>query len=149
LTFSPFDFRLLIELRMAIVTAKDSPVHGQGLFAARHIRAGETILDWRECSQTLSPRDIENLSPDERKRVSFIDGQYILFQPPACWVNHSCDANARGADQHDVAIRDINPGEEITVNYILEEVPGLDFQCRCGSSNCLGRVTNRRSVQNL
>lgn len=134
---------------MDIVTAKDSRIHGRGLFAARPIRAGEAILDWRECSQALAPHDVENLSPEERKRVSFIDGRYTLFNPPACWVNHSCDANARGVNQHDVAIRDINPGEEITVNYVLEEVPGLDFQCRCGSPNCLGRVTNRKSVQNL
>ena len=125
---------------MTTVTVKDSSIHGRGLFAARPIRAGETILDWRECSQTLSLNDIENLSPDERKRVSFIDGKYILFKPPACWVNHSCEANARGASQCDVAIRDISPGEEITVNYVLEKVPGLAFQCRCGSPNCLGKL---------
>lgn len=128
---------------MATVFVKDSRIHGHGLFAARHICAGETILDWCECTQVLSPRDLENLSPDERKRVSFIDGQYVLFKPPACWVNHSCEANARGVNQHDVAVRDINPGEEITVNYILEKVPGLNFQCRCGSPNCLGRITYR------
>jgi SET domain-containing protein len=125
---------------MSTVTVKDSAIHGRGLFAARPVRAGETILDWRECMQTLSPDDIENFSPDERKRVSFIDGKYILFKPPACWVNHSCEANARGADQRDVALRDINAGEEITVNYVLEKVPGLNFQCRCGSPNCLGKL---------
>jgi len=36
----------------------------------------------------------------------------ILMTPPARFVNHSSDPNARGTDLYDVAIRVIEAGEE-------------------------------------
>jgi SET domain-containing protein len=121
---------------MTHIIIKDSKIHGRGVFAARDIHPGEAIIDWAECTEILSESAVTKLSPEERKRVSFIEGQYILFKPPACWVNHSCDANARGANGRDLATRAIKVGEEITVNYVFEKVPGLNLQCNCGSANC-------------
>jgi uncharacterized protein len=126
---------------MTSIVVKDSGIHGRGVFAARDIRPGEIIIDWEECSEKLTATDVEKLSADERKRVSLIDGQYVLFKPPACWVNHSCAANACGKNKNDVAVRAIKTGEEITVDYILEKVPGLNFQCNCRSPNCRGFLT--------
>ena len=123
---------------MPSIIVKDSQIHGQGVFAARDILAGEVIIDWDECSETLTEQRVEMLFPEERKRVSFIDGHPILFKPPACWVNHSCDANARGTNRKDVAIRAIKKGEEVTVDYVMENVPGLRLQCNCESPNCRG-----------
>jgi SET domain-containing protein len=123
---------------MSCITVKHSKIHGRGIFAARNILPGEVIIDWDECTKILTKDEVEKLSPDEGKRVSFIDGEYILFKPPACWVNHSCDANARGTNREDVAIRAIKEGEEITVDYVLEKVPGLNLRCNCGSPKCCG-----------
>lgn len=130
--------RIPKEANRSSIVVKNSSVHGQGVFAARDILAAEVIIDWDECSEVLTERDIEKLSFEERKRVSFLDGQHILFKPPACWVNHSCDANARGRNRQDVAIRAIKAGEEITVDYVVEKVPGLNLRCTCGLSNCRG-----------
>ena len=123
---------------MTTITVKDSSIHGRGVFAARDIAPGEVVIDWSECIENLTEQDVARLPADQRKRVSFIDGQYVLFKPPACWVNHSCDANARGTGERDVAIRGIKEGEEITVDYVLEKVPALNFQCNCGSQCCRG-----------
>ena len=120
------------------ITVQDSRIHGRGVFAARDILPGEVIIDWAECTEILTQHAVEMLSPTERKRVSFIGGQRILFKPPACWVNHSCDANARGTNGYDVSIRAIKKGEEITVDYVVEMVPGLSLQCTCGLPNCRG-----------
>lgn len=120
------------------IAINDSKIHGSGVFAARAIRPGEVIIDWAECTEILTEQAVGNLPPEERKRVSFIDGQYILFKPPACWVNHSCDANARGMNGRDTAIRAIKKGEEITVDYVVKKVPGLSLRCNCGSPNCRG-----------
>jgi len=108
---------------MPLIIVKDSMINGQGVFAARDILPGEAIIDWNECTEILTKYAVEKLSSAERKRVSFIEGQYILFKPPACWVNHSCEANARGANRKDLAIRLIKKGEEITVDYVVEKVP--------------------------
>ena len=123
---------------MTKIIIKDSRIHGRGVFAARDISPGEVIIDWEECKETLTEHDVERLPPEERKRVSFIDGQHILFKPPACWVNHSCDANARGTSGRDIAIRAIKRGEEITVDYVVENVPDLNLRCNCGSQSCRG-----------
>lgn len=123
---------------MTRIIVKHSRIHGRGIFAAQDISPGEVIIDWEECKENLTQHDVERLPDEARKRVSFIDGRYILFKPPACWVNHSCDANARGTNGRDVATREIKKGEEITVDYVLEQVPDLDFPCNCGSQSCRG-----------
>lgn len=117
-----------------------SAIHGVGLFAVKPIRAGETILEWSECSQVLSEEQVAALSPGELRYVSFIEGRSILFEPPARFVNHSCDPNARGSSGRDSALRDIAAGEEITVDYVQEQVPGLDLECHCGSPKCRGNL---------
>jgi uncharacterized protein len=126
---------------MTNILVKNSRIHGQGVFAARDIRLGDIVIDWEQCTEILTEAAVKKLSVVERKRVSFIDGEFILFKPPACWVNHSCDANARGINKRDVAIRPIKEGEEITVNYVVEKVPGLNFKCNCGAPKCLGSLS--------
>ena len=64
----------------------------------------------------------------------------MLFKPPARFVNHSCEPNARGGSGRDVAARAIEAGEEITVDYVAEQVPGLELRCQCGSPRCRGAL---------
>ena len=112
--------------RSAIVV-KPSPIHGRGVFATRPIEAGEIVIDG--CRDVLSDEALKDLPEDERVFLSVIDGRNVLFKPPARFVNHSCDPNARGGDHHDVAIRRIEAGEEVTVDYVAEHVPGLNLRC--------------------
>jgi hypothetical protein len=37
-----------------------------------------------------------------------------------------------------VAIRAIEAGEEVTVDYVAEQVPGLRLECNCRAPNCRG-----------
>jgi SET domain-containing protein len=120
------------------IAIRNSNIHGQGVFAEKDISPGEIIIDWSCCAEFLTNPEIEALPNDERKYLSFIDGRHILFKPPARFVNHSCNPNARGAKGHDVAIRHITQGDEITVDYVAEQVPGLNLQCNCGASGCRG-----------
>ena len=121
---------------MEDILVKQSPIHGRGVFAARRIEPGEVIIDWSACSDVLSDAAVKALSGEESIFVSVIDGQSILFKPPARFVNHSCNPNARAGDHHDVAIRVIEAGEEITVDYVAEQVPGLRLECNCRAPNC-------------
>jgi uncharacterized protein len=123
---------------MERIVVEDSPIHGRGVFAVRRIDAGEVIIDWSGCSEVLSDEAVRALPGEERIFVSVIDGQNILFKPPARFVNHSCNPNARGCDRHDIAIHAIEAGEEITVDYVAEQVPGLSLECNCKAPNCRG-----------
>jgi SET domain-containing protein len=123
---------------MQRIVVKHSAIHGQGVFAARRIEAGEVIMDWSGCSEVLTDEAVNALSREESIFVSVIDGRNVLFKPPARFVNHSCNPNARGSDGHDIAIRIIEAGEEITVDYVAEHVPGLRLECNCQAPNCRG-----------
>lgn len=68
--------------------------------------------------------------------VSTIEG-------PADWINHSCNPNAGFRGQISlVAMRDIETGEEICYDYAMSDgSPYDEFECKCGSDRCRGRVT--------
>jgi len=125
-----------LHVPIATVVVQDSPIHGRGVFAARRIELGEVIIDG--CREVLSDDALKSLPTEERMFLSVMDGQNILMKPPGRFVNHSCNPNARGTDRHDVAIRVIEAGEEVTVDYLAEQVPGLRLECNCKAPNCRG-----------
>jgi GNAT superfamily N-acetyltransferase len=61
------------------------------------------------------------------------------------FINHSCDPNVWIADEvMQIARRDINAGEELTMDYAMIEADEDNvkpWDCRCRSSLCRGRVT--------
>jgi SET domain-containing protein len=121
---------------MQRVVIQRSAIHGRGVFATRRIEPGEVIIDG--CREVLSDEAVKALPPEERIFLSVMDGQHILMKPPARFVNHSCNPNARGTDRHDVAIRVIEAGEEVTVDYVAEQGAGLGLECNCQAPNCRG-----------
>ena len=74
----------------------------------------------------------------------------IIVNSDASWfMNHSCDPNCWFSAANSsimVARRDIEPGEEITFDYGLQEsadFPWFDdgaWQCGCGAKRCRGRL---------
>jgi hypothetical protein len=89
---------------------------GAGLFASRPFCQGEEIYRFDYWSQKLMPMH---------------------------FTNHSCDPNATfNAAGMLVAIRNIEPGEELTFDYLLHPTPASpwDFECSCGAESCIGWV---------
>jgi len=51
--------------------------------------------------------------------------------------NHSCEPNVGwSGDVVAVAIRDIEQGEELTMDYGMYDIEIPEFECNCGSPNC-------------
>jgi len=123
------------------VVVRSSPIHGRGVFAARRIEAGDVVID--ECRTPLSDDDLRNLPPGEQPYVSVVDGHHVLMQAPSRFVNHSCNPNARATDRGDIAIRTIEAGEEVTVDY-ADEVADLQMECNCKASTCRSLVRSER-----
>jgi hypothetical protein len=114
---------------------RPSRIHGNGLFARKSFIPGEIVLRW-DLSHTLPNEQLDSLSPDERRYTHPFDKTTtLLVQTPERFVNHSCDNNTVVQDFCDVAIKVINPGDEITSNY-YEDGSGSKFTCCCGSKNC-------------
>ena len=120
---------------MTDVIVKKSKIEGLGVFASRSFKKGEVVIKW-DISHQLTAEEVKKLAETEKKYVAYMNGKYILMQPPARYVNHSCDANTYAGNFCDIAKRNIKKGEEITGDYSEDETPGFEMKCSCGSKNC-------------
>ena len=116
-----------------------SHINGRGLFATSRIPKGEVVVTWHP--KLLTKAEAAHLPADEQKHYLYPEGDTMLWmQPPERYMNHSCNANTHVVGQSDVASRDIQPGEEITSDYLGLETE--DFVCNCGAPNCRGINNN-------
>ncbi len=111
----------------------NSPIHGFGLFAVERIARGTAV--WRfipPFDQDLSPSVLDALSSDQREwmlHYGYIDvrsKRLILCGDDARFINHSYTPNIASdftSDRYgvDIAVRDIEAGEEITSDYMTFE----------------------------
>ena len=118
---------------------------GYGLFATKLIPKGTITWVGDPLDQIIAPRLLDAMPEAVRAQAlkySYVNGggNRILCWDHARFVNHSCAAAclSPGFD-FEIAIRDIQPGEEITDDYgtlNLEE----PFECLCTASGCRGQV---------
>jgi SET domain len=107
----------------------------KSLFSNKAFKAGEVISPFF-AKETLSTPTYLTLQLD--------DQQHILLGPVHLqYTNHSCDPNAffDTTEMKMVALREIQPGEEITFFYPSTEWK-MDraFDCHCGSPRCLKNI---------
>ena len=134
-----------------------SPVHGRGVFAVARISAGETILEYKGklISWAAAQRRYERSAAEDGHTFFFDldDGRVIDGAQggnSARWVNHSCEPNCeaeqRGSRVFFQALRDIEPGEELFIDYRLfvegRKTLALKklYACRCGAARCRGTM---------
>jgi hypothetical protein len=118
--------------------ARQSPIHGLGVFATAFIAKGTAVWQFDPGIDKRHPTDWVERQPPHVRRflasygVKSLDGQfYYLAGDQTLFINHSLTPNMAPDSQrrvHDeevvVATRDIQPGEELTINY--GEIDGAD-----------------------
>lgn len=123
---------------------------GKGIFSQESMSEGERLAIFGGHVMLISdePTLCEThsdfaLQIDE----SFVIGPLFAHQLEAAeFFNHSCDPNAGIKGQiFLVAMRDIEPEEEITFDYAMvlhaaQGCPRYEFACSCNSPDCRGRV---------
>jgi len=128
---------------------RPSPIQGKGLFATCAIAKGEIVAAkgghvltkqaWTALERDLGPADIQ-VSDDlfiAPVTQSERDGGML-------YTNHSCDPNLAIQGQIVlVAMRDIAPGEELTIDWATTDDGDHEMACRCGSAHCRGTVTGK------
>ena len=123
-----------------------SPINGKGCFAA--IRFGRR----KKIAEYTGERipDLEATRRARRRRtlrICDIDGRFSLDGSRGGngthYINHSCAPNAFIKTLYGkvlfFALRDIRPGEEITIDYEYTLHPDSK-RCKCGSSTCRGTI---------
>lgn len=139
------------------IRVERSGVHGQGVFATRHLAAGERVIEYvgEVISMTEAirrhPHDAHN--PDHTFYFHLDDGRVIdaLHGGNASkWINHSCRPNCVPDEVKGrifiLTRRSVFKGEELTFDYgLVSDEPMTEalkarYACRCGAKKCRGTM---------
>lgn len=116
-----------------------SPISGKGIFAGEDIRKEERI-------QYIRGKKVKNVSKsreESQAMANWIGVSRNLWVntegTPFRYVNHSCDPNAAiTGTKTVVALRNVQKGEEITIDYSMSDADPFweGIRCRCRTKNC-------------
>jgi SET domain-containing protein len=140
---------------------RHSRIHGFGVFATRRIRSGQRLIAYEGEILTEAQVDArydETEAEDPHTLLFHVEGdRYIdasVGGNDARFINHSCDPNCEPEVSDGKiwirAIRNIQPGAELTYDYSLEIEDGASrkrknlYACGCGAAKCRGTMLDSR-----
>ena len=139
--------RLVASYRSPKTSVRGSDVEGRGLFAVERIAHDEIVaikgghlLDEETYQRS---KDVVGNSD-----VKIADGFHLgalnpeEYEGVMMFLNHSCEPNV-GVQGNIVfvAMRDVEAGEELCLDYALIDDCDDRMACRCGAASCRGIVT--------
>ena len=141
-----------------------SKIHGSGVFAAKNIKKGEFIIEYKGLLRSHQEVDAAYDGENETGHTFLftLNEDFVLDANikgnEARWINHSCDPNCdsehvdaedgdKSKDRIEIkALRDIKTGEELSYNYGIRlserhtsKLKKL-WACLCGSPKCSGTM---------
>lgn len=95
---------------------------GKGVYANRDFKKGEVVIQYN--LKKLSDGELKSLSEEEIFYVHTHHDQKYLYSVPERYVNHSSNPNTIQdlKKQCDIAIRDIEKGEQITTDSSKDDI---------------------------
>jgi uncharacterized protein len=131
------------------VKGQPSTIQGRGLIAIAKISKDEIVaIKGGHVVDTATLRSLP-----ERLRNSDIpiaEGFHLValedaeYEPVMLFLNHSCEPNVGFAGNVIlVAMRDISPGEELTIDYALFDDDEGEMPCQCGTASCRGTISGQ------
>ena len=111
---------------------------GKGLFARRRFRKGQQIGE-------VSGQIIVDAEYDSRHCIELSETHVLEPGTPFRYINHGCDPNCElfswngeGQRVYVRAIRNIQPGNELTIDYAWEAEAAIP--CLCTAKTCRGWI---------
>jgi SET domain-containing protein len=147
----------------ALVEARNSSIHGRGVYAIAPIRKGTRIIEYlgERISHAEADRRYETKGDDDGHTFLFIASSRTVIDAgvggnDARFINHSCNPNCEtvieGSRVFIDAVRNIKPGEELGYDYQLTWESTDDpaelalYACRCGAKRCRGTMLDREPL---
>jgi SET domain-containing protein len=127
------------------LSIQKSPINGKGCFATIYFPHRRKIAEYT--GERIPDHEAQRRAHRAKLRICDVDGVWSIDGSRGGngthYINHSCEPNAyvRTIYGHIVffALRDINPGEEISVDYEQTLHPDSK-RCYCGAASCRGRI---------
>ena len=131
---------------------KGNAVAGYGIYAIEKINKNELIFQGEEKAQRIATKSYISNNWNAKELINFKKYAYPISEEvfilwdenPAEWApqNHSCNANTAYHGLNVYAVREIQKGEELTLDYALFLDEHMQpFNCNCGSENCKGKIS--------
>ena len=128
---------------------RKSAINGKGCFATIPFKRRRKIAEYT--GERISDLEARRRARNRQVlRICDIDGRFSLDGARGGngthYINHSCQPNAfmRTLYGHVLffALRDIRPGEEITIDYEQTLHPDSK-RCLCGAPSCRGKINKQ------
>ncbi len=124
-----------------------SRLHGRGLFALEPIATGEVVAV--KGGHIVDTGTLARLSEElQNSEIQITDELHLAalteeeYESVMLFLNHSCDPNVGFAGNVVlVAMREVEPDEELTTDYALFDTSAGEIACACRASSCRYRVT--------
>jgi hypothetical protein len=138
---------IVASYRSPKTVVRTSAIVGRGLFAAAAIAQGEIVCvkggHLLTKAEFAKYRKVAN-----NAELQIADGLFLApvteaeYEHLMMFLNHSCEPNVGVQGQIVfVAMRDIAPGEELTLDYATIDQDSEPMECRCGARSCRKLVT--------
>lgn len=131
------------------MSIRPSEIHRWGVFAEEAIPKGRKIIEYT--GERISRVETARRADGPLNYLFTLDNYWTLDGSVggsgAQYINHSCDPNCyawifKGHILY-MAARDIQAGEELTIDYRFEpDVPAV--RCACGATQCRGTINLKR-----
>lgn len=129
------------------IEVRNSHLGGRGVFAKTRIEKDEIVAV--KAGHIITLNELPGITASVGDYALQIhDGIYLgpkskdEVERMTIFINHSCNPNVGFSGQVVyVAMRDIEPGEELCHDYSMERTDDYFLECRCGSDCCRGRIT--------
>jgi SET domain-containing protein len=146
-----------------LIVARDSPIHGKGVYALAPIKKGTRVIEYigERISHDEADRRFEAKGDDDGHTFLFISSNRTVIDATrlgndARFINHHCNPNCEtvieGSRVFVDCIRNIKPGEELGYDYQLtwESTDSPEdlalYSCRCGAKRCRGTMLDREPL---
>ena len=146
-----------------LVEARDSKIHGRGVYAVLPIKKGMRVMEYlgERISHAEADARYEKKGEDDGHTFLFIASNRTVIDAgvdgnDARFINHSCNPNCETVIENSRvfidAIRNIKPGEELGYDYQLTWESTDDpaelalYACRCGAKQCRGTMLDREPI---
>lgn len=122
-----------------------SPEVGYGVFATTLIPRGTITWVRDDFDMVFAEAKVKAMKPIWQvvaDRYCFRDaaGDYVICWDFGRYMNHSCEASTAGIGTVcDIALRDIQAGEQLTCEYALHNLQET-VDCQCGAPKCRGQI---------
>jgi uncharacterized protein len=124
---------------------RSSSIHAAGCYTMRRIKKGTRVCEYQGPRLTKDEADLRYEGRCVTYLFGYGDDNMVIdgFGTPM-FINHSCSPNCETEDEDGrifvVAIRDIEPGEELVYEYNLYDSDEDDQDCYCGAPHCRGTM---------